>query len=167
MKRMTLTAVGLAVLIVGLALGASAEADWSSDGTTHLTFEHPVRVPGATLSEGSYVFTVDMNSQAVWIRREDDSHVYRTLPDTAAPTTRVDKPHGSSWSGVPRTRTVSPPSVRGSGATKSVDMSPSTHGPAATSQRSWRSLLPGVGPGTGSAPIGAGPRLAGGRRRIG
>lgn len=43
MKRMTPTAVGLAVLIVGLALGASAEADWSSDGTTHLTFEHPVR----------------------------------------------------------------------------------------------------------------------------
>ena len=76
MKRMTLTAVGLAVLIMGLALGASAEADGSSDGTTHLTFEHPVRVPGATLSAGSYVFTVDMNSQAVWIRREDDSHVY-------------------------------------------------------------------------------------------
>ncbi len=47
-----------------------------------MTFEHPVRVPGATLPAGHYVFTVGA-SRVVWIRNEDDNHVYGpyfTLP---------------------------------------------------------------------------------------
>ena len=40
-----------------------------------MTFEHPVRVAGATLPAGHYVFTVGA-SHVVWIRNEDDNHVY-------------------------------------------------------------------------------------------
>ena len=40
-----------------------------------MTFEHAVRVPGATLPAGHYVFTVTP-SYAVWIRNEDDNQVY-------------------------------------------------------------------------------------------
>ncbi len=80
-KQMVTVALGSAVLIAGLLLGVPAEAAF--DGrTTHMTFEHPVRVPGATLPAGHYVFTVD-TSHVVWIRNEDDSHVYGpylTLP---------------------------------------------------------------------------------------
>ena len=72
--RMTLPAVSLAVLIAGLVLSAPAEAAFDSR-TTHMTFEHPVRVPGATLPAGHYVFTVSA-SHVVWIRNQDDNHVY-------------------------------------------------------------------------------------------
>ena len=41
-----------------------------------MTFDHPVRVPGATLPAGHYIFTVNTSSHVVWIRNEDDSHVY-------------------------------------------------------------------------------------------
>ena len=67
-----------AVLIAGLLLSVPAEAAFNgahNGRTTHMTFDHPVRVPGATLPAGHYVFTVD-TSNVVWIRNEDDNHVY-------------------------------------------------------------------------------------------
>ena len=71
-KQIVTLALGSAVLIAGLLLSVPAEA---YGRTTHMTFEHAVRVPGATLPAGHYVFTVG-NSHVVWISNEDDSHVY-------------------------------------------------------------------------------------------
>ena len=71
-KQIVTLALGSAVLIAGLLLSVPAEA---YGRTTHMTFEHAVRVPGATLPAGHYVFTVDP-SHVVWIRNEDDNHVY-------------------------------------------------------------------------------------------
>ncbi len=73
-KQMLTLALGSAVLIAGLLLSAPAEAAFNGK-TTHMTFDHPIRVPGATLPAGHYVFTVD-TSNVVWIRNEDGSHVY-------------------------------------------------------------------------------------------
>ena len=63
--QMTLAAVGAAVLIAGLVLGVPAEANFDSARTTHLVLEYPVRVPGATLPAGHYVFTVEPSNSAV------------------------------------------------------------------------------------------------------
>ncbi len=71
-KQIVTLALGSAVLIAGLLLSVPAEA---YGRTTHMTLEHAVRVPGATLPAGHYVFTVD-TSHVVWIRNEDDNHVY-------------------------------------------------------------------------------------------
>ena len=83
-KQISTVALGSAVLITGLVLGAPAEAaDSTTHLTTHVTLEHPVRVPGATLPEGHYIFTLNPNHAVVWIRNEDDNHVYGpyfTLP---------------------------------------------------------------------------------------
>jgi len=90
---MTRTVVSSAVLIAGLALGVPAEAQVAHNRTTHLTLEFPVRVPGATLPAGHYVFTVKA-SEVVWIRNEDDSHVYGpyfTLPIRRAKSTSQRK----------------------------------------------------------------------------
>ena len=78
MKRRTMmTTVGFAVLVAGLLVNAPAEANGAfKDRTTHLVLEHPVRVPGATLPAGHYLFTVDPSHRVVWIHNEDDSHVY-------------------------------------------------------------------------------------------
>ena len=77
MKRRTLmTTVGFAVLAAGLLVNAPAEANLLDDRTTHLVLEFPVRVPGATLPAGHYVFTVDQSHAVVWIRNEDNSHLY-------------------------------------------------------------------------------------------
>ncbi len=77
MKRRTLmTTVGFAVLVAGLLVNAPAEANAFEDGTTHLVLEFPVRVPGATLPAGHYVFTVNQSHAVVWIRNEDDGLVY-------------------------------------------------------------------------------------------
>ena len=73
-KRMLILALSSVVLIAGLLLSVPAEAAVDSR-TTHMTFEHPVRVPGATLPAGHYIFTVNTN-QVVWIRNDDDGHVY-------------------------------------------------------------------------------------------
>ncbi len=77
MKRRTLmTTVGFAVLVAGLLVNAPAEANTFEDRTTHLVLEFPVRVPGATLPAGHYVFTVNQRAGVVWIRNEDNSHLY-------------------------------------------------------------------------------------------
>lgn len=73
-KHLLTLALSSVVLMTGLLLSVHAEAAFDSR-TTHMTFDHPVRVPGATLPAGHYVFTVS-NSHVVWIRNEDDSHVY-------------------------------------------------------------------------------------------
>ncbi len=77
-KQIVTLALSSAVLIAGLLLGGPAEAaDAAFDGrTTHMTLEHPVRVPGATLPAGDYVFTINPGPGVVWIRNEDDGHVY-------------------------------------------------------------------------------------------
>ena len=99
-------ALSSAVLIAGLVLGALAEA---ADRTTHLTLEHSVRVPGATLPAGHYVLTVGA-SDVVWIRNEDDSHVYgpyltrplRRLKSTSKRKILVERP--AAVKGIPTLR---------------------------------------------------------------
>ena len=71
--HMLTLALSSAGLIAGLLVSVPAEAAYSR--TTHMTFDHPVRVPGATLPAGHYVFTVD-TSHVVRIRNEDDGRVY-------------------------------------------------------------------------------------------
>ncbi len=91
-KQIVTLALSSAVLIGGLLLSVPAEAAFDPR-TTHMTFEHPVRVPGATLPAGHYVFTVDA-SHVVWIRNEDDGHVYGpyfTLPIRRAKSTSQRK----------------------------------------------------------------------------
>ena len=83
-KQMLTLALSSAVLIAGLVLSVPAEAATPAfdSRTTHMTFEHPVRVAGATLPAGHYLFTLGA-SHVVWIRNEDDGHVYGpylTLP---------------------------------------------------------------------------------------
>ena len=73
-KQMLIRALSSAVLIAGLLLSVPAEAAYDSR-TTHMTFEHAVSVPGATLPAGHYLFSVG-TSQVVWIRNEDDGRVY-------------------------------------------------------------------------------------------
>ncbi len=75
--RMRLTTVGSAVLIAGLVLGVPAEANSGfANRTTHLELEYAVAVPEATLPAGHYVFEVDPSQDVVWIRNEDNGHVY-------------------------------------------------------------------------------------------
>ena len=57
-------------------IGVPAEgAEVTFDRTTQITLEHPVRVPGATLLAGDYVFILS-TSEVVWIRNEVDNQVY-------------------------------------------------------------------------------------------
>ena len=66
----TALVMALAVLIPGEASSASVEND------THLRFDHPVCIPGATLPAGSYVFQLDEDRQAVWIFSESNGDVF-------------------------------------------------------------------------------------------
>ena len=78
-KQIVTLALGSAVLIAGLVLSVPAEAAFNPR-TIHMTFENPIRVPGATLPAGHYVFTIDQGKAGshlvVWIRNKDDNHVY-------------------------------------------------------------------------------------------
>ena len=75
-KQIVTLALCSAVLIAGLLLSVPADAAAFDGRTTHMTLEHPVRVPGATLPAGDYVFTINPSHDVVWIRNEDDGHVY-------------------------------------------------------------------------------------------
>ena len=83
-----------AALVMAFALLIPAEANFFPEGPendTHLTFEHPVRISGATLPAGSYVFRNDKNGSIVWILSEDDGTVfgpYLTLPRSRTTATR-------------------------------------------------------------------------------
>ena len=78
-KQIVTLALSAAVLIAGLLLSVPAEAAFDSR-TTHMTFDHPVRVPGATLPAGHYVFTVD-TSHVVWA--EARAHDVQALLDAS------------------------------------------------------------------------------------
>ena len=77
-KPISTLALSSAVLLAGLLLSVpAASADNRTHRTTHLTFEHPVQVPGATLPAGHYVITINTSQTGVvWIRNEDDDQVY-------------------------------------------------------------------------------------------
>ena len=62
--HLTLTASSV-ILTAALLLGAPAEAaEMTFDRATHITLEDPVRVPGATLPAGDYVFTLSASAGA-------------------------------------------------------------------------------------------------------
>ena len=75
-----------AALVMAFALLIPAEANFFPEGPendTHLTFEHPVRISGATLPAGRYVFHNDKSGSVVWVLSEDDGTVfgpYLTVP---------------------------------------------------------------------------------------
>ena len=73
----TITAIGFAALVMVFAFVTSAQAGWGWSGeTTHMTFRHPVRIPGVTLPAGSYVFKLSQNKQVVWVFSEDAGEVF-------------------------------------------------------------------------------------------
>ena len=76
-RYQTITAIGFAALVMVFAFVTSAQAGlrWSGE-TTHMTFKHPVRIPGVTLPTGSYVFELSQNRQVVWVFSEDDGDVF-------------------------------------------------------------------------------------------
>ena len=52
-RHATITAILFATLVMAFAPYAPAEANWAGvDNTTHMTFKHPVRIPGVTLPGG-------------------------------------------------------------------------------------------------------------------
>ncbi|MGE0041925.1 MAG: hypothetical protein AB7H88_12380 [Vicinamibacterales bacterium] len=53
--RITTSVLG-ALALVGALVAVPASAQTTPQELTHLTFDHPVRVPGVTLPAGSYVF---------------------------------------------------------------------------------------------------------------
>ena len=85
-RYMTVTALSFATLVMAFALTTTGQADWPGDpNTTHMAFEHPVRVPGVTLAAGSYVFEYRQNPglsprEFVWIRRADSGDVFGPYP---------------------------------------------------------------------------------------
>ena len=83
-RHATIAAICFATLAMAFAVGAPAEANWAGvNATTHMTFKHPVRIPGVTLPAGRYVFQLSDSTRAVWIFSEDHSKVlgpYLILP---------------------------------------------------------------------------------------
>ncbi len=75
-RHATITAICFAALVMAFAPFAPAEANSAGGETTHMTFKHPVRIPGVTLPAGGYVFQLNDNKQAVWIFSEDNSKVF-------------------------------------------------------------------------------------------
>ena len=94
MKETTMTyryatfTAGIAALVIGVGLLGQGEASAASvDFDTHITFKEPVRIPGATLPAGDYVFQRDENNHAVWVLSETDDAVFG--PYLIRPRTRV------------------------------------------------------------------------------
>ena len=78
-RRATITTIGLAALVMAFAPVTPAEANWAGAGvsnTTHMTFKHPVRIPGVTLPAGRYVFQLNDSKKVAWIFSEDNSEVF-------------------------------------------------------------------------------------------
>ncbi len=76
-RYMTIAAIGFAALITGLVVGPAEAGSWMGGyETTHMTFSDPVRIPGATLPAGSYVFRLTQSKHAVWIIDEEDGTVF-------------------------------------------------------------------------------------------
>ncbi len=77
MTRTSTTTLALTVAVLALGFtGVFAAGDMGTDDTTHLTFAHPVRIPGVTLPAGAYVFQLNQNRQAVWVRSADGGDVF-------------------------------------------------------------------------------------------
>ncbi len=83
-RQTTIAAICVATLAMAFAVVAPAEVNGAGvNDTTHMTFKHPVRVPGVTLPAGRYVFQLTQSRDAVWIVSEEDGKVfgpYLTLP---------------------------------------------------------------------------------------
>ena len=75
-RHATITAICFAALVMAFAPFAPAEANSKGSDTTHMTFKHPVRIPGVTLPAGRYVF--QLNDSRDWVRifSEDNSKVF-------------------------------------------------------------------------------------------
>ena len=87
MKRTRLLAAGLALALLSLAPLAKAQV---ASKKTHISFSQPVRVPGVTLTPGSYVFKLadsQSNRHIVQILNPREDKVYATcltIPDYRA-----------------------------------------------------------------------------------
>lgn len=83
-RHTAIKAIGFAALVTTFALFAPAETSWAATREkTHVTFKHPVRIPGVILPAGTYAFKFDASNQVVWIFSEDRREVfgpYLTLP---------------------------------------------------------------------------------------
>ena len=83
-RQTTIAALCVATLAMAFAVVAPTEANGVGvNDTTHMTFKHPVRIPGVTLPAGRYVFQLNQNRDAVWIVSAEDGKVfgpYLTLP---------------------------------------------------------------------------------------
>ena len=76
-NRYTVFTTGVAALLMGVGLLVPGQAGAASvEFDTHITFKEPVRIPGATLPAGDYVFQRDQNNHAVWVLSETDGAVF-------------------------------------------------------------------------------------------
>ena len=57
-RKATWTIVGVGAALLGLALVDHVAAEMVPERTTYLTFTRMVRVPGATLNTGTYIFEI-------------------------------------------------------------------------------------------------------------
>ena len=98
-RHATITAICFAALVMAFAPFAQAEASSNGSDTTHMTFEHPVRIPGVTLPAGRYVFQLDDSRDFVRIFTEDYSKEFgpylvntrRRIPSTTKRVVMFDR----------------------------------------------------------------------------
>ena len=98
-RHATITAICFAALVMAFAPFAPAEASSNGSDTTHMTFEHPVRIPGVTLPAGRYVFQLDDSRDFVRIFTEDYSKEFgpylvntrRRIPSTTKRVVMFDR----------------------------------------------------------------------------
>ena len=102
-RHATITAICFAALVMAFAPFATVEADSpfanGSGGMTHMTFKHPVRIPGVTLPAGRYVFQLNDSRDFVRIFTEDNSKVFgpylvntrRRIPSTTKRVVMFDR----------------------------------------------------------------------------